>query len=80
MTGPGEFCCDEMRQHSHHDCYLVDYWKCPDVLVLRHRDGAYALPVRDGGASSIDIRHCPWCGTRLPDADDAVEPRTGTPT
>lgn len=45
-------------------------WDCPDVTVVRLRDGRYGLPVRDGERASagsfVEIWHCPWCGTALP--------------
>ncbi|GAB5407534.1 MAG: hypothetical protein Aurels2KO_57650 [Aureliella sp.] len=49
--------CD---QHS-------DLRDCADVVVLYfpHFD-EFGLPIRDGGASSLAMHYCPWCGTKLP--------------
>ena len=28
----------------------------------------YGLPIQDGGTSFIKIKHCPWCGVKLPES------------
>ena len=38
---------------------------CPECLVVRRPDGAFAIPVRDGSSAASVIRFCPWCGTPL---------------
>jgi len=41
----------------------------PDVpLVYTPKFREIGIRVLDGGDSSILIRYCPWCGTRLPDS------------
>jgi len=40
-------------------------WDCPDALVVHLPSGYYGLIVHDGGASSIIINFCPWCGADL---------------
>lgn len=65
------FCCRELRAQEGQSCDVhASPWACPDVVVVRRRDGTYGLPVRDGEAgtatSSISISHCPWCGSPLP--------------
>ena len=50
-----------------------DRFDCPDALVAVEKNGTYALIVHDGGRSTITIAYCPWCGTKLPTAED-VQP------
>ena len=28
----------------------------------------YGLIIHDGGSSYIDIKYCPWCGSKLPES------------
>ncbi len=39
-------------------------WECPDMTLVRTESG-FGLPVRDGGASVIEIAFCPWCGRKI---------------
>lgn len=64
-------CCSELRDHDAQRCdQHRSPWDCPDFVVVRHRDGTYGLPIRDGqdaaARSSITIHYCPWCGSPLP--------------
>lgn len=34
---------------------------CPDALIAEVR-GGFGIIIHDGGASVIEITHCPWCG------------------
>ncbi len=43
----------------------VDPFECPDALVIRTSSGGVGLIVHDGGSSSIEISHCPWCGSQV---------------
>jgi hypothetical protein len=43
-----------------------DPFDCADNIIVRASDGSYGLPIHDGGSSYIEIRFCPWCGSRLP--------------
>ncbi|MBO9555775.1 ankyrin repeat domain-containing protein [Cellulomonas sp.] len=65
------YCCDDLRYHEAQRCERhTSPWDCPDVVLLRRRNGTFGLPVRDGvgaaATSSISIRCCPWCGSPLP--------------
>ncbi|HZO29688.1 MAG TPA: hypothetical protein VFH48_27235 [Chloroflexota bacterium] len=50
-------CCDMMRYYVDHEDRVIYYWA---------RFDEYLVPVHDGGTSGIQMRFCPWCGTRLP--------------
>ncbi|MCP2362708.1 hypothetical protein HD597_009728 [Nonomuraea thailandensis] len=57
-----------MATRLEHACDLhPEPFDCPDAVVtfLAEYRG-YGLPIHDGGSSFIAIRHCPWCGARLP--------------
>ncbi|WSR66506.1 hypothetical protein OG702_05105 [Streptomyces sp. NBC_01198] len=65
-----EHCCATMTSQvnwhcDHHD----DPFVCPDALVFCSvRFHEYGLIIHDGGASSVRIDFCPWCGKRLPES------------
>jgi len=61
-------CCDRMRDQVEHRCETHENrFDCPDCLVTySERFSEYGLIVHDGGASSVRIFYCPWCGCRLP--------------
>ena len=61
-------CCDQMTAAVAFTCEVhPDPFACPDGLLhYTDRFGEYALIVHDGGASSILIKFCPWCGSELP--------------
>ncbi|WP_120495767.1 hypothetical protein [Kiloniella sp. EL199] len=63
-------CCDAMTQYLSLTCKdHNDPFECPDVLIsYSDRFEEYGLIIHDGGASSISIDFCPWCGTKLPDS------------
>lgn len=47
----------------------ADRFECPDCLVhYAPQFDEYGLIVHDGGASSIAIQFCPWCGVQLPES------------
>lgn len=50
-------CCDMMRYYIEHEDRVIYYWA---------RFDEYLVPVHDGGTSGIQMKFCPWCGTRLP--------------
>jgi hypothetical protein len=52
-----QHCCDMMRYYIAHEDRVIYYWA---------RFDEYLVPVHDGGTSGIQMRYCPWCGTRLP--------------
>lgn len=40
---------------------------CPDCLIaFSPQSQQYGIMVHDGGSSYVEIKFCPWCGTRLP--------------
>ena len=68
MKDHGTHCCDAMAAQLMHRCDVhADPADCPDVLVsYSERFDEYGLWIHDGGASTISISHCPWCGSKLP--------------
>ena len=51
-------CCDFFESHLSSCVYDIRYeW--------HGRSRQWAIPIADGGSSSIAIRYCPHCGTRL---------------
>ena len=64
-------CCEEMTGKLDFQCDLhEDPWDCADSIILYFENtGWYGLPIRDGGRSFIVIKHCPWCGVKLPDEE-----------
>ena len=63
-------CCDEMHSHTEFSCAVHSTPEdCPDALVgYSDRFREYGLLIHDGGSSSISIRFCPWCGSKLPES------------
>ena len=62
-------CCSDMRNALTNTCeqHAGDAFACGDMLVTYSPTfDEYSLVVHDGGASSVLIKFCPWCGTRLP--------------
>lgn len=74
MTTPrptrGLYCCGAMREQVEHACSAhPDPHACPDKLIRYVPElDEYGIVVHDGGSASVSIRHCPWCGTRLPES------------
>lgn len=65
-----EICCERMGYDLQHICSdRPDRFDCPDALLTRTRNG-FGIIVHDGGTSAIEIAHCPWCGKKLPTAED----------
>lgn len=63
---PRQPCCEAMTQAQGRPCAKhPEPFDCPDVLVIRTRDGRLGIPIRDGGSSVSLINFCPWCGARL---------------
>ena len=65
-----QHCCQAMTNQVNWHCdQHDDPFDCPDALVhFSARFQEYGLIVHDGGASSIGIDFCPWCGQRLPES------------
>ncbi len=63
-------CCEEMRERLKFECSQhLDVFECPDNLVSYSvRFDEYGLIVHDGGTASVLIKHCPWCGKKLPES------------
>jgi hypothetical protein len=59
-------CCDRMNLDLSQKCDIhEDRSDCPDALIA-FIDGGYGLRIHDGGSSYIEIKYCPWCGSKLP--------------
>jgi hypothetical protein len=63
-----QHCCDDMRRNLDFHCEQHESpFECPDALIYySDKFDEYGIIVHDGGPSYVEIRHCPWCGTRLP--------------
>jgi hypothetical protein len=56
-----------MRSDLSNKCDVHDRLACPDALIhYSLKFNEYGIIVHDGGASSVQIHFCPWCGTQLP--------------
>jgi hypothetical protein len=59
-----------MREQINFKC--VDHpntSECPDKLIgYSPIFDEYGILIHDGGSSSISIKFCPWCGTKLPES------------
>jgi hypothetical protein len=66
-------CCEDMRREAERTCEAhPDRFDCPDCLIsYSPRCQTYGLIVHDGGSSVIRIQFCPWCGSRLPEGQEA---------
>ena len=81
FVGSGQLhCCDDLRRAVAYACAEhPDPFECGDYLIAYNEiTDEYGLPIKDGGGSVLLIKHCPFCGTALPDSKadrwfDAVE-------
>ena len=61
--GDGGTCCADLAYHLATGQTCCDRGTgCPDVVIIRTKDGGLGLPIHDGGSSWIEIAFCPWCG------------------
>ena len=60
--------CVHMAQYAEFHCdQHPDPRDCQDAIILYdERFDEYSIPHGDG-SSQVQIRHCPWCGVKLPD-------------
>jgi uncharacterized protein DUF6980 len=60
--------CKGMKAQLSYDCDRhSDPYDCPDALVVYvPQFDEYGLIVHDGGKSYVVLKHCPWCGNKLP--------------
>ncbi|MCC9602070.1 hypothetical protein LOC67_16020 [Stieleria sp. JC731] len=67
---PDDFSCVHLANYATMTCEQHPQpLECPDILVAYIATfDEYVLPVRDGGPSYIAIKHCPWCGVRVPES------------
>jgi hypothetical protein len=64
-----KYCCEDMRRNAEYKDETKDEFDCPDNLITYGRVfDEYGIIIHDGGSSYIQIRFCPWCGTRLPNS------------
>ena len=63
-------CCEAMTAALAFDCEQhADPFACNDALIIYHEPfNEYGIVIHDGGPSYVLIRHCPWCGTSLPES------------
>jgi hypothetical protein len=64
------YCCDAMQRQAELVCdQHPDRFDCPDCLIeYSPRFREFGMMIHDGGASSLNIYYCPWCGSKLPDS------------
>ncbi|WP_208615662.1 DUF6980 family protein [Gottfriedia luciferensis] len=61
-----KYCCTEMAYHLSKGLDK-DPYENPDVVIIHNKKfDEYGIPIQDGGNSFIMIKHCPWCGNKLP--------------
>jgi hypothetical protein len=61
-------CCHRMEYDLNQKCDVhQDRSDCPDTLIACFERG-YGLFVHDGGSAVIEIKYCPWCGSKLPES------------
>lgn len=60
-------CCEDMDYHVNFKCDMhSDPFEYPDkIIFFNDKDNDYGLIIHDGGSSSISIKFCPWCGSKL---------------
>ena len=60
-------CCEDMDYHANFKCDMhSDPFECPDkIIIFDDKDNDYGLIIHDGGSSSISIKFCPWCSSKL---------------
>ncbi|MCT6778887.1 hypothetical protein ABZ329_18695 [Streptomyces rubiginosohelvolus] len=65
-----DHCCEVMTTRVSWHCDRHDTPStCPDALIrFSARFQEYGLVIHDGGASTLGIDFCPWCGQRLPES------------
>lgn len=64
-------CCGSMTAALTHQCqqHAEDPFECPDLMIAYSPTfDEYGLVIHDGSGSTLLIRHCPWCGTALPES------------
>ncbi len=55
-----------------------DPFDCPDSLIHYSSTDGYGLIVHDDGSAVINIEFCPWCGTKLPEAEGREDAKDGS--
>ena len=70
MTDAKTHCCEAMTRDLNQRCDMhPDPFDCADNLIYySSRFDEYGIIIHDGGASFSLIKHCPWCGTKLPES------------
>jgi hypothetical protein len=62
------YCCTEMVFYLS-EGIDTDPYDNPDVIIVHNiKFDEYGIPIQDGGTSFIKIKHCPWCGSKLPES------------
>lgn len=63
-------CCDSMNYFINQKCgEHQSIYQCPDIIIAYSKIfDEYGIIIHDGGESSIQIKHCPWCGKKLPES------------
>ena len=67
MLEKKSYCCEMMKINAEFNCDLhLDKYECPDTLIDHNMESDYySIIIHDGGTSGIEIKFCPWCGTKL---------------
>jgi hypothetical protein len=61
------FCCEQMAEEvkKKEENNGVIKYDNTDVLINKWGNGKYGIPLHNESESVIEIKHCPWCGTKL---------------
>jgi hypothetical protein len=62
-----KYCCLEIAKHisdgiSENVEIIYDN---VDIILRKWNNGTIGIPIHDGGSSMIEIKYCPFCGTKL---------------
>ena len=62
-----KYCCEKM------DRWSQPQEDTPYPLILRTKLGTMVgIHINDGGHSMVAMAHCPWCGVKVSEVDEAL--------
>ena len=68
---PEQHCCLDMAWFIAEPVEWPSQGPNPIMMWIASWD-EYRINIPTGGHTSVRIRHCPWCGTRLPESKRAL--------
>ena len=62
-----EVCCASMKYDLEYKCDIhKSPFDCPDTIIYSSESNEeFGILIHDGGSSYIEIKYCPWCGSKL---------------